>query len=253
MNYAEVADLYDSYVRFEADIPFFLEECRASKGPVVELMSGAGRVSVPLLEAGISLTCVDSSGPMLAILRQKLSERSLSATVIEGDVRSLSLPSSFDLAILPFHAFGELVTEDDRQMALASTFRCLSPGGRFICTLHNPAVRLRSVTPAPRTVGRFPKAGGAGELVLRVSGRFNPRDDTVEGTQILEEFDGRGDKSGERRTPIKFVLLSRRGFEALACAAGFEVAGVWGDYSRSPFSEDSSLYIICSIRRPKRA
>ena len=206
MNYADVADLYDSYVKFDADIPFFLEECGSSGGSVLELMCGTGRVSIPLVEAGVSLTCVDSSGAMLAILQRKLSEKGLAATLLETDVRTLALPSGFKLAILPFHAFGELVAEADRELALASTFRCLPPGGRFICTLHNPTVRLRSVTPALRTVGRFPKATGDGKVVLKVESRFNPVHGTVEETQFVEEYDARGERSRERRIPIKYVL-----------------------------------------------
>ena len=55
LDYALIADLYDEMVRFEADLPFFLEECRTAEGPVLELMCGTGRVSLPLIEAGIEL------------------------------------------------------------------------------------------------------------------------------------------------------------------------------------------------------
>ena len=63
-----VASLYDSYVTATFDVPFFLAEAKAVPGPVLELMAGTGRVSLPLVEAGVPLTCVDASGAMLSRL-----------------------------------------------------------------------------------------------------------------------------------------------------------------------------------------
>ena len=52
----------------DADIPFFREMCADATGDVLELMSGTGRVSLPLLRAGVTLTCVDYSAEMLRVL-----------------------------------------------------------------------------------------------------------------------------------------------------------------------------------------
>ena len=57
MDYSLIADLYDSYVQTALDTPFFLGETRNVKGEVLELMAGTGRVSIPLLEQGVRLTC----------------------------------------------------------------------------------------------------------------------------------------------------------------------------------------------------
>jgi ubiquinone/menaquinone biosynthesis C-methylase UbiE len=100
MDYDRVAHLYDAYVQTEVDIPFFLEEAKKTGGPVLELMGGTGRVSLPLLEAGIDLTCVDSSAGMLEVFRGKLRERGLSAELIEADVYNLSLGGRFDLIFI---------------------------------------------------------------------------------------------------------------------------------------------------------
>ena len=50
IDYTRIADIYDEFVRESFDIPFFLEECLKANGDVLELMSGTGRVSIPLLE-----------------------------------------------------------------------------------------------------------------------------------------------------------------------------------------------------------
>ncbi|HCF28232.1 MAG TPA: hypothetical protein DEV81_13755 [Cyanobacteria bacterium UBA11049] len=64
LDYEQIARLYDSYLRFTDDLPFFLQECQEIDGSVLELICGTGRISIPLLEAGVSLTCVDASPVM---------------------------------------------------------------------------------------------------------------------------------------------------------------------------------------------
>ena len=69
--------LYDRDVTAEYDVPFFRSEVEAVKGPVLELMAGTGRLSLPLIEAGATSTCVDSSAGMLEVLSRKLARRGL--------------------------------------------------------------------------------------------------------------------------------------------------------------------------------
>ena len=76
MDYSQVAHWYDIYVNTELDVPFFVNEAQKSDR-VLKLTPGTGRLSIPLLEAGVSLTCVDNSPEMLAILRQKLAAKEL--------------------------------------------------------------------------------------------------------------------------------------------------------------------------------
>lgn len=70
-------------------------------------MAGTGRLSLPLVEAGVRLSCVDLSAPMLARLNAKLAARGLRAPTYVQDVRALDLPDrNFALALLPFQSFG---------------------------------------------------------------------------------------------------------------------------------------------------
>jgi hypothetical protein len=71
IDYGRVADVYDLYVTSDLDVGFYVAEAGKVKGKVLELMCGTGRVSIPLLEAGVDLTCVDASEGMLARLKEK--------------------------------------------------------------------------------------------------------------------------------------------------------------------------------------
>ncbi len=242
-----VASLYDSYVTVTFDVPFFLEEAKAASGPVLELMAGTGRVSLPLIEAGVPLTCVDASGAMLSRLRGKLQERGLSATVVQADVRTLELPNMFALAILPFHSFSELLQSSEQEIALACVYRHLHTGGKFICTLHNPSVRRRSVDGQPRLVGRY--LLDKGTLLLWSTLQYSADAGVVEGVQVYEEYDSHGVLSRQRMLDMRFAMIERQDFERRAVHAGFRVIELYGDYDRSPFLPDTSPYMIWILQR----
>jgi SAM-dependent methyltransferase len=248
IDYAAFADLYDSCVRFEEDIPFFLEEARGTKGRVLELMAGTGRVSLPLLEAGVSLTCVDLFPEMLAELRGKLERRDLSAALVCADVRSLPLRPAFDLALLPFQAFSELVTEEDQSAALASIRSALAPGGRFLCTLHDPDMRRRWADGAEHAVGRFPSLSIGSEVELSVRMEYDPATRIVSGLQVFRIMDEHGGLLERREVPVRFALPTWGDLESRAVGAGFEVVGVYGDYDRSEYTENESPYLILDLR-----
>src|SRR2546425_8712379 len=145
IDFGPVADLYDVYVKWDADIPFFREMCADATGDVLELMSGTGRVSLPLLRAGVTLTCVDYSAEMLRVLSQRLKAENLIADLHEQDVRALDVGRFFDLVLLPFHSFSEIVDPNDRALALRAIRRHLARQGRLIITLHNPVVQIPSL------------------------------------------------------------------------------------------------------------
>jgi Methyltransferase domain len=123
-----------------------------------------------------------------ARLEERLRVRKLEARVLRADVRHLDLgEEEFDLALIPFHSFSELVSQRDQELALRATHACLKEGGRLICTLHNPTIRARSADGALRLNGSFP----AGEGLLVVSG-FETLDEAssvVDRVPLYEFFD----------------------------------------------------------------
>ncbi len=244
IDYSRVAELYDAYVQVTFDIPFFLQEARKTAGDVLELMAGTGRVSAPLVEAGVRLTCVDASGEMLARLRAKLAQRGLAADVHQMDVRELDLGKRFDLIYIPFHSFAELLTPTDQRQALEKIQAHLADSGRFICTLHNPIVRTREITGQLGLIGKFPLPDGSGTLLLWGIGRYDSATHLAEGMQIYEEYALDGVMRSRRIVDTRFVLMSKSEFEGLAAAAGYRVVALYGDYSYSEFDEQTSRFMI---------
>ena len=246
MDYGKVAHLYDLYADTALDVPFFLEQARRAAGPVLELMSGTGRVSLPLIEAGVDLCCVDASPEMLAVLRRKLAERHLSAEVHEADVTRLALGRKFDLAFIPFHSFSEILDEPSQIAALRAVAAHLTAGGRFICTLHNPAHRIKTEDGRLRLLAESAMDGGD-RLLLWGAGAFDPASRTVSGKQLDEIYGPAGLMRSRMVLDVRFALLGRTDFERLAGEAGLAPQALDGDYDCGAFAEGRSPFMIFEL------
>ena len=247
MNYSKVAELYDYYATATFDVSFFLQEAAATLGAVLELMSGTGRVSVPLAKAGIRRTCVDASPEMLAILKRKMDNQGLVAKLVEMDVTKLALGRRFDLVLIPFHSFSELQSRNDQIATLKAIHSHLTEHGRFICTLHNPALRVASEDGRLRLVSEAELNDGRTLLLWSVA-RFNPVEGVVEGKQIYE-FYSNGDLVSKSMLNIRFAVITQTDFEQMAQEAGFRVRAMYGNYDRTPFQSETSPYMIWELSR----
>lgn len=246
-HYARIADRYDAIVQTRTDIPFFLAEARKSPGEMLELMAGTGRVSIPLVEAGAHLTCVDFAPEMLARLRDKLARRGLVADVRQMDVRDLDLGKRYELIIIPFHAFPELTSTQDQSRALERIHAHLEDSGRFVCTLHNPRIRVKTADGRYRLAGKYPF--GQGLLFVWLLEMYERDSNIVEVLEFFEEYDAQGVMCSRSWSEVSFHLLEKSAFESLIAAAGFTVDALYGDYSYAPFDEETSPFMIWVLRK----
>jgi SAM-dependent methyltransferase len=125
MDYSTIADLY---AQTDLDVPFFLQESQGCRN-VLELTSGTGRLSLPLIEAGVHLSCLDNSPEMLAILRKKLQSKGLAVPIYEMDASNFTLPEQFDLIIIPFNSFSEIIDPVAQRATLTSIHSHLADAG----------------------------------------------------------------------------------------------------------------------------
>jgi SAM-dependent methyltransferase len=244
-DYNPVADLYDTYVPATFDIAFFLSEAQKVSGEILELMAGTGRVSLPLIEAGVQLTCVDNAPDLLEILRNKLAVNGLTAEVIAMDVCQLDLGKQFASIIIPFHSFAHLDSVEKQKCALERIYQHLLPEGNFICTLGNPKVRQAAVDGQLHLYRTYSLEGGKRKLLLWLVENFNSEDKhVVETSEFFEEYDEQGALCRKRLMELRFRLSSREEFEKLTEAVGFKVKAFYGDYSYGEYHEESSPYMI---------
>jgi SAM-dependent methyltransferase len=103
---------------------------------VLEYGIGNGRVALAIAKAGVQVTGIDLSQPMLDSLEAQLKTlpKQLRARVRwhQGDMRELELNERFPLVIAPFNCVLHLYARPDMEAFLARVRGHLAPGGRFV-------------------------------------------------------------------------------------------------------------------------
>jgi SAM-dependent methyltransferase len=120
------ADLYGR-LPDAADLEPWLSLARGARPPVLYLGAGAGRLAVPLAQAGIELVLVDAHPAMVAHLRRRLPSSEVHQALIE----ELELGRTFECVLVPSNI---LTTAE----LLGGAARHLGAGGRLAFELTNP-------------------------------------------------------------------------------------------------------------------
>ena len=239
IDWDRAAKYYDAFVQTTFDVPFILEQARRTRGPLLELMCGTGRLTLPIAKTGLQVTALDSSRGLLSILRRKLQKTELPIEIVEADVRRFALDRKYPFVLIGFHAFAELLGERARQQAFASIREHIAERGRFLLTLHNPPVRAAAVHSQWRVMGLCDLKAG---VKLEVSSRWElDRAKTrVTGAQHYREIDNNGKTITELTLPITFDLVAPDEVYALAEMTGFAVSEVYGNYDGASFEPSTS-------------
>src|SRR5215218_5090792 len=96
-TYAPFYDWENARTLGRRDVPFWRNVALQTKGLVLELGCGTGRISLPLARAGISVVGIDRSAPMLeraakraAAMRKRAIDRTKRRLrLVRGDIRFL--------------------------------------------------------------------------------------------------------------------------------------------------------------------
>lgn len=128
------------YAAEAAHVARLLEQHAPGFASVLELGCGTGGHAVHLVRAGREVHGVDRSGRMLDRARARpLGGGRLDLT--EGDIRSVRLDRTFDVAVSLFHVVSYQPTESDLLAVLATARAHLEPGGVFLFDAwYGPAV-----------------------------------------------------------------------------------------------------------------
>lgn len=250
IKFDNVADIYDFYVKVDFDVPFFLKETEGVETEILELMCGTGRVSIPLLESGRIMTCVDYSKGMLDIFRKKIADKDYKTSVnlVEMDVTELKLDRKFGMIFLPFHSISEILSTTKQKEALRSISNHLKKGGTFILTLQNPKTRLKQADGTTRIIGEFPIDNGK-KMIISFMNQYHREDKMVTGFQFYEIYDSKNTMIEKRCLEINFKPIEDKELRSMLLETDLEITDVYGDYSYSEFDEETSNFIIYKITR----
>jgi SAM-dependent methyltransferase len=256
-HYEDPAYYTRTYKRRLDDVRYYVDLAEQSGGPVLEYGCGNGRIALPIARAGLSLTGVDLSAPMLADLRDRLTREPAEVrrrvTVKQGDMRAVTLRRRFPLVLCTFNAFLHLYTRRDVERFLARVRSHLAPGGEFVFDINIPEPQELARDPARAyKTPPFVYPGAAGERGVHV--RYSERFDYDRVRQVLfvaMEF-APEDGADPWMTPLAHRQFYPAELEALLHYNGFEILTQHGDFDASPVDPDSATLITrCRPRRKK--
>ena len=97
---------------------------------ILDVGAGTGRLSIPLLGKGYSVTAIDPSDKMLQVLNSK--DPKGKVHTVTSSIQNLDLQNTFPFIVCVFSVFCYLTTEQELKKAVASTAKHLAPEGRVL-------------------------------------------------------------------------------------------------------------------------
>jgi SAM-dependent methyltransferase len=251
----EIGELYDHVPLYEKrrDVDFYVDEALTIDGNVLELGCGTGRVLLPMARAGKQITGIDNSARMLARCRERLAEETPEVRsrveLVQADMRTFDLHGRFSTVLLPFRPLQHLIAVSDQIAMLQRVHKHLEPGGRLVFDVFNPNMRYL-------VQDRTAEAEDTPEVELPDRRTFR-RAGRVAAVHVVEQYSEieliyyvRGADGSEQRLVHGFLMrwFWRHELEHLLARCGFRAKAVFGDFNRSPLTDQSPEMIFIAER-----
>jgi SAM-dependent methyltransferase len=143
--YKNTSDYYDYDNRniIKDDLDFYVEYANKTKGPILELASGTGRVSLYLAQKTYrSLECIELSESMIKKFENKLktSYKNLQnkINIHAIDMSNFQLHKKFEYIIIPWRSLQCLIEEKQAINCLKCIYEHLTDSGLFVFEIFRP-------------------------------------------------------------------------------------------------------------------
>lgn len=223
-----IADVYDElYGAMDPGDAVAAIATLANGRRVLELGVGTGRIAAPLAAAGVDVSGIDVSEPMLARLRAKTGR----VTVHTGDFTDLQMTGTFGVIFVAFNTFFTLPDQDTQVRCFRSVAQKLDAGGMFV---------IEAFVPDP---SRFTK-----DQILQTL-RVETDHVVIEATkhdranQRLDSQLVMLREAGARLLPIQIRYAWPPELDLMAQLAGLRLRERWGSWKATPFTSSSPTHV----------
>jgi SAM-dependent methyltransferase len=252
-TYRVIAKYYDGAYAAKQDLldlPFYLDLATQSRGPVLEIACGTGRVLLPIARKGIEICGVDNSLSMLEVLKENLArepdEVRQHITVQEGDMRTFRLNRTFPLVMIPFRPMQHMFTVEDQVAALKTAAAHLTDQGTLAFDVFYPKFEMiwtKIGEEIPEM--EWSPSSDPTKLVRR----FFRKDSIDKINQIFSfTFIFRTYESGkliqEETEPFRLCYYTYPHLRALFRLAGLEPIAEYGCFSKTPLDNTAEQMIF---------
>jgi len=232
------------------DRDFYLQYCKSTDGKVLELGCGTGRVLIPIAEAGCRITGLDLSEYMLSECRQKLQKKDNDiqsrTRLIQGDMRNFKIDDTFSTTIMPFRPFQHLIDAGDQLSCLKNINKHLAKKGRLIFDVFQVNLEIITRPLSGEEIEDLPQCELPDGRKLRRTGRLTAYQraeqyNDVELIYYLTDTNGTT-KRIVHAFPMRYFF--RYEVEHLLARCGFKIIDLFGDFDKSPLTDDSPEMIF---------
>ncbi|WP_420627465.1 class I SAM-dependent methyltransferase [Candidatus Leptofilum sp.] len=253
--YDHIARFYDlTHANLTDDIPLILKLAAQAGGSVLELGCGSGRLLLPLVQAGHTVTGLDLSGAMLARARAKLGRVDTVVqqriTLHQADMTTFELPhdSQFGLAIVPYNTLFHLETAQVLAM-LRRVREVLEENGRLFIDLANPVDIANTPEDALLSLENVLTDPETGDLIVHLAS--NQLDTVAQTLHITWIYDVSAPNGGPVQRMVATGAYHYRyphQLELLLQEAGFKLLHLWGEYDQSSYTETSNRLLVLAAK-----
>ena len=259
--YARTYD--DSVPDWPGEIDFYrglASEVKVKGGSLLEVACGTGRVTIRLAQDGPYTVGLDVSEKMLEVAREK-GKGIPNLKWVEADMRDFELGETFDLVLIPGHAFQNLNTTQDQVACMQCIYRHIKPGGRLVVHLDHQSVE-NFIWLGGLAGGKGGVFEAAEEFQYALTGHqvralrawdYEPATQTAISTTAWEEIGANGQVVDSWKTPpVRLHCVYPFEMEHLLARVGFRLENVYGDFFGHPL-EDKSSNMIWVASKPEAA
>jgi len=232
-NFGSLMFNADTFARGSEEVQQLLESLGGKPETALDLGCGPGRHALPLADAGLSVTAVDTSPSLLEQLAEQKGERDIE--IVEADMRAFVRPDSFDLIVVMWTSFGYFTDEADHARVLDRIRTSLKPDGRLVLDLVGLEYLSRNLQPVHLTEYDDGRILVERPDLIDDMTRLENEWMLVDGDRVhYHTFSHRVWSAGEIR-----LLLSR---------AGLEVDAIHGDYAGVEYDLDAERLVVIARR-----
>jgi ubiquinone/menaquinone biosynthesis C-methylase UbiE len=223
------------------DVNLWLKLAEKFGDPILELCCGSGRITIPLLKKGFTITAVDNSPQMLQILQKKAGNK---VETVLSDMTSFHMKKKYKFVFISYSSFQQLLTQKEQLECLQRINEHLEDGGVLTLDI-NP-----NICDGPDILEKTHHytaefLPGNSTVTMYTTHRINRKNQVKHWEDTYLEIG----KAGNERTFVNHISLKECSIEAmkkLLSKCGFEIEDIFGGFDLGSVKEDSSnlIYIV---------
>jgi len=237
---------------FRGDVDWYRRKARECRGPVLELGSGTGRITLPVARDGVSIWALDLDDGMIDELTRKAGREAADVrrriTIVKGDMRSFQIDVTFALVMIPLRAFLHNLTSDDQLACLRCAHAHLAAGGQIAFNVFHPSLEYMAYhVGALAGVWRWRESRELqdGTLLMRSeANRYDTVRQRVHSQHRYELYAADGSLVRTVVHSLELAYLYPGDVRSLLEKSGFTDIVINGGFRDEPFASDTDELVI---------